>query len=979
MKNSVDISLPERDDDRIIQEQKLLAEIAKKLADPTNFSRVIDGILSEIGEKVAVDRVYIFSDSSDRKTTSNTYEWCAKGVEPQIDKLQLVPYENLESWIKILDSKHIILAEDIKDLPDELYKKLAPQKIKSILALPIRSQKQSFGFIGFDNTARHRKWGQDEIYLLETVAGMLANVFLRQNSDEKLNILSIEEDRERSEVDQTRQNYESFFNAIDDFLFVLDGMGNIIHVNKTVTARLGYSENELIGKSVLFVHPPERRAEAQKIVADMLAGRASVCPVPLITKSGQQIPVETRISPGTWGGKTALFGVTKDVSDIALSQEKFSKVFELNPSICGLSGIEDRKYVEINQAFCDILGFPKSEVIGKTAIELGILDEKTIAEIMKHADKNGKISNVDAKLRTKDGNELDVIMSAENIFVQDIKYRFTVVQDVTALKKSERLLRQEESVLNEALSISNELIEKNLDTIDYGGVTNRIREISGAKYVSFNLFAEDGKRFTTVAFSGLSKNTEKASSVLGFKLAGKQWGYDPVRERKIKDKVITKFNSLHELIGSVLPGRVASLVEKVFGIGMVYVVKITKGKKTIGDFTLLFPTNNLLQNQDIVELFSNQIGLLMDRHVSDEKLALSESRYKSYVVNAPIAVFVCDEKGRFSDVNPAAERITGYSHAELITKSVPDILPVESHALAIDLLNSLGIKGYAAAEFAFKRKDGTIGLWAFSGVKISPTEFMGLCTDVTVRKKAEDDLRASEERLRILIDQSPIAIEFYDAKGSLVSANPASLGLFGIKDKHEIEHFSLFDDPNISDEHKKDLKQAKSIRYEAIFDFDKVKENKLYSTSKSGQIWLDVLITPTQSGDTASGGYLLEIQDISSQKSTSIKINDNVGELEKLNSIMVGRELKMVELKKEIENLKAHAVDNVATGDGIYIDGITLEEDIIKSLSSDYKVMIKKSRLSRSNKSKIIKKLRILETDSIGHDKKLKELSRGKR
>ncbi len=98
-------------------------------------------------------------------------------------------------------------------------------------------------------------------------------------------------DRKRSQEikEQIRQNYETFFNTIDDFLFVLDETGCIIHTNNTVIRRLGYLTEELTGQSVLVVHPGPRREEAGRIVGEMLAGTADFCPVPLITKSGIQI------------------------------------------------------------------------------------------------------------------------------------------------------------------------------------------------------------------------------------------------------------------------------------------------------------------------------------------------------------------------------------------------------------------------------------------------------------------------------------------------------------------------------------------------------------------------------------------------------------------------------------------------------------------------------------------------------------------
>ncbi len=246
---------------------------------------------------------------------------------------------------------------------------------------------------------------------------------------------------------QTRQNYETFFNTIDEFLFVLDEQGNIIHFNSTVIDRLGYTREELIGSSVLMVHPPERRNEAGRIVGEMLSGTTEFCPVPIITKAGVYIPVETRVTTGHWDGKPAIFGVTKDISQIALSEEKFSKVFYLNPSACGLSDVVTGKYVEVNEAFCSLFGYKKDEVIGKTADELGILTLEAKQDILKNADKNGKITNIETDLIAKDGKIKNVLISAEYLNIQDKTLRYTVVNDITERRHAEDELRSKTALL----------------------------------------------------------------------------------------------------------------------------------------------------------------------------------------------------------------------------------------------------------------------------------------------------------------------------------------------------------------------------------------------------------------------------------------------------------------------------------------------------------------------------------------------------
>ena len=185
-------------------------------------------------------------------------------------------------------------------------------------------------------------------------------------------------ERKKTEVliAQTKENYETFFNTIDDFLFVLDKQGNIIHINNTVYERLEFSREELIEKSVLLVHPPERRDEAGRIVGEMLAGTAEFCPVPLITKSGNKIPVETRVKSGFWDGKPVIFGVSKDVSKIQFSEEKFSKAFNSNSACMAINSSDDGAFIDVNDAFVSTMGYSREELIGKTTLEVDLFERK---------------------------------------------------------------------------------------------------------------------------------------------------------------------------------------------------------------------------------------------------------------------------------------------------------------------------------------------------------------------------------------------------------------------------------------------------------------------------------------------------------------------------------------------------------------------------------------------------------------------------
>jgi len=133
-------------------------------------------------------------------------------------------------------------------------------------------------------------------------------------------------------------------------------------------------------------------------------------------------------------------------------------------------------------------------------------------------------------------------------------------------------------------------------------------------------------------------------------------------------------------------------------------------------------------------------------------------------------------------------------------------------------------------------------------------------------KQAEEAMRENAEYYRAIYEQSPVAIELYDAAGTLVSVNPACLKLFGVADLQEVLGFALFADPNLPDDKKEKLRHSETVHYQAAFDFDKVRKLDLYHTNQSGTRWLDVLITPLDNPGEPICGYLAQIQDITERK-----------------------------------------------------------------------------------------------------------------
>lgn len=218
-------------------------------------------------------------------------------------------------------------------------------------------------------TIKTPMYGQDG--RLIGVLGVARNITqLRQAHDE----LS----RKTEQIHENEQNLRSFFDTVDYFLFVLDQQGRILKVNQTVSRRLGYSEDELLGCHVLQVHPEDRRDEAAAIVQQMITGAAEHCPIPLKCRDSSLIPVETRVFTGTWAGNPALFGISKDISALQASEEQYRRLFsEMMSAMLVAEVLFDEtgapvnyRLLQANPAVRQLTGWDYTEHIGKTGSEL---------------------------------------------------------------------------------------------------------------------------------------------------------------------------------------------------------------------------------------------------------------------------------------------------------------------------------------------------------------------------------------------------------------------------------------------------------------------------------------------------------------------------------------------------------------------------------------------------------------------------------
>jgi len=270
-----------------------------------------------------------------------------------------------------------------------------------------------------------------------------------------------------------------------------------IKVNQGFLEMTGYRREEVIGRSVYELDVLEE-AERRELVIQRLGEGATI----------PQMQAELKLAQG--GSKLVIVaGQPLDINEqdcmlftfmdleprrrietaLRQSEERFAKAFRLAPAPTLLCVAADRQVLDINEAFLDSTGYSAQELQGQQVEAIGFFeDDKLCERIFSVLATNGRLSNLDLRVRRKDGELIDCSLSADSVLIQGEPCYLLVLMNITERKRSEmELVAAIEAAMQDTSWFSQKLIEKlatvknvsvqKLPGLSYADLTPRERDV----------------------------------------------------------------------------------------------------------------------------------------------------------------------------------------------------------------------------------------------------------------------------------------------------------------------------------------------------------------------------------------------------------------------------------------------------------------------------------------------------------------------
>ncbi|MBD3340082.1 MAG: PAS domain S-box protein [Candidatus Lokiarchaeota archaeon] len=387
-------------------------------------------------------------------------------VDTEKERANLISHKNLDEdfinqvdHIKIKEKKYSRIFIEGKSIFSENYQLYNPKISErwgflSIASVPLSAKGKIIGALNIISRKRY-VFSFEEKEILQTLARELGTVIEKMKAEEALR--------------ESQTNLRVLFESLRDFIFIVDFEGYIINANTIVLKRLKYTEEELIGKHIIEIHPVNMRKEVKNTFQRMAMSELDSCDFPLVDKAGRLIPVETKVTRGFWGSKEVIFGISRDITDrvkaeqvIRESEEKYRYLFENSPFTIILIDL-DGNIIDCNPSLETLIMRKKENLIGNNLLDLKIISPKYHKTVEKHLELlmyGVELSSIDLEIFKNTNHKIWVNFRSSMAKLGNKTYIQIICHNITQRKKAEEIIKKEVKKLKEIDQIRRDLITR---------------------------------------------------------------------------------------------------------------------------------------------------------------------------------------------------------------------------------------------------------------------------------------------------------------------------------------------------------------------------------------------------------------------------------------------------------------------------------------------------------------------------------------
>ncbi len=290
---------------------------------------------------------------------------------------------------------------------------------------------------------------------------------------------------------------------------------------------------------------------------------------------------------------------------------------------------------------------------------------------------------------------------------------------------------------------------------------------------------------------------------------------------------------------------------------------------------------------------------------TENELQESEKRYRTIFDNSAVAITLTDENEKIISWNKYAETLLGMTKDDLYLKPVKDLYPVaEWQKIRSQNIRQKGIQHHLETKIQKKNNeqlDVDISLSILKNHEDKVVGSIGVIKDISDQKRTEKNLEESEKKFKLLYEKAPVPYHTLSPSGLITDVNEKWCQTFGYT-KEEVLGKSIFD--FISESEKTQAQKSFTQKISDVKSYTDGHERQ-YQT-KSGEKRLFAIhdfFLFNEHGNVIS--VYTTMEDVTEGKKSSQTLKEKINELERYKLITVNREMKMMELKNEINELCA--------------------------------------------------------------------------